>query len=198
MIDFIKSFIFASEGLSTALVFERNFRILWLVALVVILSNYVISFGALYKIIFLLLIFLVLACELINSALENTCDNQGLARNDLIKKAKDFAAAAVFLGALFSLVILLVIIQEEFAQIYFDIISNNFSFLFILFIALCNFPLCLAKKLSRSATILALLAILAHAIIIIAYSGNLLFLVLGIIWHLLLQISHIKLYLCHQ
>ncbi len=194
MKDLVKSFAFALDGLADALVFERNFRVLWLVGLVVLISNYIVDFGSSNQIIFLLLIFLILALELLNSAVESCCDNQGLAHSSLIKKAKDFAAATVFLGACFSVIILSIIIYDNYAYICRQFVSQKYAFIYVLLLALANFYLCITNKPSGSALALIVLALAAHVVLGIFFTGNILFLSLSFLWHLLFIISNIKLY----
>ena len=100
MIKFARSFVFALEGLGDALVFERNFRILWLISIFSALRIFLLISGAFYRVIFILLILMVLAFELLNSAIEKSCDCLGTQILPFVKKAKDFSAGAVLLMAI--------------------------------------------------------------------------------------------------
>jgi undecaprenol kinase len=101
-----KSFAYASAGIVAAIKSERNFRI-HIVAMVIVigLGIYVqLSVQAWGFLIFA--IGFVLAAELFNTALERLGDEiTNGEHKQMVKKAKDIAAAAVLISALTALVI---------------------------------------------------------------------------------------------
>lgn len=100
-----QSFGYAIGGLRSCIRTERNFRI-HLVA-----AGYVSLFAALGGLssvryaILCLCFALMMAAELLNTAIERLCDRHTTCYDGLVKEAKDIAAAAVFLCALFCAVI---------------------------------------------------------------------------------------------
>lgn len=94
--DLISSLEFALTGVLTVLKEERNMRKHALVASLVIILGFVFQVSQVEWLFLLLSIFLVLAFEIMNSAVENVVD---LASNYhfsiLAKNAKDMAAGAV-------------------------------------------------------------------------------------------------------
>lgn len=100
-----KSFGFAFEGIKTAFKKEPNFRIHLAVASVAVLAAFFLKFSYLEWLVLALSIFLVLALELINTTLESLVNLVSPAVHPAAKTAKDVSAAAVFLSALFSVVV---------------------------------------------------------------------------------------------
>jgi len=103
--DLVSSLEFALTGILTAFKEERNMRKHAVTALVVILAGFVFQVSRIEWLFLLMSIFLVVAFEIINSAIENVVD---LASNYhfsmLAKKAKDMAAGAVLVVSLFAAV----------------------------------------------------------------------------------------------
>lgn len=101
----IESFNFAVTGIISAIKTERNMKIHYLIALIVILASLFFDFT---RIEFLLLIFaisLVFVAEMLNTAIEKTVDLITDDFHPLAKLAKDIAAGAVLIAALNSLVV---------------------------------------------------------------------------------------------
>ncbi|MGX7106957.1 diacylglycerol kinase [Hutsoniella sourekii] len=94
--DIQAAFSYAIEGIGTCIKGERNFRIELLVAVIVISMAYYFQVTQIEWLLLILSIGMVLAMELVNSAIEKTvdmyCNN---IRHPLAKQAKDMAAAAV-------------------------------------------------------------------------------------------------------
>ena len=105
MKNFFQSFGFALKGIVTALRTERNFKIQFATALLVITTGlyYNITIGEWYVV--LLAMALVLGLELMNSAIENMVNLVTKERNPLAGKIKDFAAGAVLIVSVISAVI---------------------------------------------------------------------------------------------
>jgi len=180
--DFLKSFAFAFRGLGDALVTERNFRILWLCGLLVFLVNFLIKFELFAQIIFLLVIFIILALELVNSALEKSCDSTQTGHSLLIKKAKDFSAAAVLLVAIAALLVFWLLVVNN-PSVYEKLTSDPLFFVALVLIGLINFALCLKQKLGFCALVFACAALIVHIALVIFSSGSAFFLMLSLLFH---------------
>ena len=99
MKSFLKGFVYAGHGIWLCLRQERNFRI-HLVA-----AAYVLCFAPAFSLtraewaVLLLTIFVVIAAEGINTAIEMTMDLLSPARHHMARAAKDMAAGAVLVCA---------------------------------------------------------------------------------------------------
>lgn len=101
----LKSFKVAFEGLKDALLHERNFRIQVVIFLFVIVAGFIFQLSATEWSIILLCAAIVLSAEIFNSAIEKLCNHVTPEIHPLIKKIKDFSAAAVLLAAFISVII---------------------------------------------------------------------------------------------
>lgn len=101
----LKSFKVAFEGLKDALLHERNFRIQVVVFGIVIIAGFVFHISRIEWLIILICAAIVLSAEIFNSAIEKLCNHVTPEINPLIKKIKDFSAAAVLLTAIISVII---------------------------------------------------------------------------------------------
>jgi diacylglycerol kinase len=97
MQKFIRSFKYAFEGIAHCIKHEQNFKIHLVAAIMVIAAGCFLKCTSVEWIIILICIGLVLALEMMNSALEKLCDMQQTAYHPLIKIIKDTAAAAVLI-----------------------------------------------------------------------------------------------------
>ena len=112
--DLITSLEFAFTGILTAIKEERNMRKHAATALIVILAGFVFRVSRIEWLFLLLSIFLVIAFEILNSAIENVVDLASHYHFDMLaKKAKDMAAGAVLVvSVLASLIGLLIFIPR--------------------------------------------------------------------------------------
>ena len=106
---FMRSFKFAIDGIITALRTERNMRFHAVSSIIVLLSSYYFSISRIEWLLILVTIGGMFALELINSAIERVVDLTTLEYHPLAKQAKDLAAGAVFVYAILSVVIGIVI-----------------------------------------------------------------------------------------
>lgn len=102
---FLKSFLFAWQGLKKCLVQEKNFQILYLIALFVIAAGFYFSISTAEWIHILICVALVLSLEIINSVIEKLCDFVSPTIHPSIKTIKDMAAGAVLLASIISFII---------------------------------------------------------------------------------------------
>lgn len=109
-----KSFAYAFQGLYTAVTQEPNFRIHLVIATLVTILGIIMKLHILEWLILSFTIVFVLILELVNTAMEALVDMVSPEKNEHAKVAKDVMASAVFLGALFSLVVLVVLFLPKF------------------------------------------------------------------------------------
>lgn len=161
MLHLIKSISYALEGIQNALRLERNFRIHWLAGLFILSINGVMRFLIWEHGIMLMMIFFVMSLELINSAIERVCDSTGPSPNEHKKHAKDFAAAAVLLFSLAAVLVLMLIVEQNFTQVRHSIMENSLAWLLIFTMIVLNTPLCISHKITGPHYIAFLLNIVA-------------------------------------
>lgn len=104
-----KSFGYAFQGISNTIRTERNIKIHCTVALLVTIFGIWLQISKTEWMICFILFGLILALELMNTAVEATVDLCTEDRRPLAKKAKDAAAGAVLIAAIFAAVIGLMI-----------------------------------------------------------------------------------------
>lgn len=105
----LSSFKFAIEGLFHVVKNERNMQIHLTIACIVLFLAYFFSVSKLEWFIIVLCIGMVVCLEIVNSAIERTVDLVTDEQKPLAKQAKDAAAAAVFVFAIISVIIGLII-----------------------------------------------------------------------------------------
>jgi len=116
------SFVNAGHGIWTAIITQTNIRIHIIVgSLVIFLSSYLhITFDQVIDLI--LTISVVLVAEMVNTSLEFLSDAVTLEHNLNIKYAKDVAAGAVLISAIFAIFIGIII----FAPQLLDLLSTKY------------------------------------------------------------------------
>lgn len=101
--DLVASLEFAWTGIVTAFDEERNMKKHMMTAILVVIAGLVFRVSLIEWLFLLLSIFLVVAFEIMNSALENVVDlASGYHFSMLAKNAKDMAAGAVLVMSLFA------------------------------------------------------------------------------------------------
>ena len=100
-----KSFGYAFQGIYTCISKERNMKIHCCVSLLVVIAGIIFQLSVTEWCICLLICGLIMALELVNTAVEAVVDLVTEERKPLAKIAKDTAAGAVFILAIFSAVI---------------------------------------------------------------------------------------------
>ena len=104
-----RSFGYAFEGIFTCIRNERNMKIHVTVTLLVIIAGFILGLSVTEWCICLGLFGLVMALELVNTAVEAVVDLVTAERHPLAKIAKDTAAGAVLIAAIMAAVIGLLI-----------------------------------------------------------------------------------------
>lgn len=105
MVKFLKGFVYAVEGICLALKKERNLKIQAAVAVVVTIAAFMTGISQTEWFIILILFGGVFALEMMNSAVERAVDLVTVEQHPLAKQAKDLAAGAVLVFAIFSAII---------------------------------------------------------------------------------------------
>jgi diacylglycerol kinase len=103
------SFKYAINGLKETLIFERNFKIMLLFALVAIFLMFYFSTSRTEKAVIATAIFAVLTLELVNIAIERLLNFIQMERNEEVRIIKDLMAAIVLLASLGAAVIGLIV-----------------------------------------------------------------------------------------
>lgn len=118
----LKSFGCAIKGFFGAVCSEGHLRFHLVAAVYVLVFSSFYNFSAAQWAVLIILIALVIAAELVNTAIENTCDAVTTEQNEHIRRAKDMAAGAV---------LVLSIAAAAIAVIFFwnlEVIKNIFAF----------------------------------------------------------------------
>lgn len=103
--NFFHAFRYALNGLLLFFRKDTNGKIELIIALVVIAAGFALRITAMEWIILLICISIVLAIEMLNSALENLCDLVEPNQHPVIKKVKDISAGAVLFASVISAVV---------------------------------------------------------------------------------------------
>lgn len=96
----IKSFGYALNGLKILISEEHNSRIHLIAAITAIILGFLLKISANEWLAVIFAIGMVVSFELINSAIEKLADFVSPDKNEIIKKTKDMAAAAVLVSAI--------------------------------------------------------------------------------------------------
>ena len=107
--QFYSNFKFAFRGLKTVFTTEKSFRLHSLIALLVIVFAWWQGIDKIYWVGLLLIIALIMALEVFNSAIERLVDMLAPRTHNFAKEVKDLLAAMVLLVSLFAVAIGLII-----------------------------------------------------------------------------------------
>lgn len=106
---FLKSFGYAFRGICDVFRKEQNFKVHCLIGLIALLLGWFFHISAAEWCFLIVVIALVLASEMLNTAIENLCDAVEPNRNETIRAVKDVSAGMVLVCALGALGIGIVI-----------------------------------------------------------------------------------------
>lgn len=109
MLAFFKSFVFAIKGFIQLLKSERNFKVQFIIFLVVVLFSIYLKISKIDWMLVFLCSGMVLGIEALNTSIEKLCDFIQPKKDEKIKIIKDISAAAVFIVSIFSGIIGLII-----------------------------------------------------------------------------------------
>lgn len=105
----ILSFGYAFKGIWAVLKSEPNMKIHFFIAVLVIICGFIFSISLVEWLFCILCFGLVIGAEMINTAIENIVNLVSPEQNELAGKAKDIAAGAVLVCAIFSAIVGLII-----------------------------------------------------------------------------------------
>lgn len=100
--QFYRNFRFAFRGLKTVFRSEKTFRLHTLIAVLVIVYSWYQGLEKIYWVVVLMIIALVMALEVFNSAIERLVDVLAPRTHNMAKEIKDLLAAMVLLVSLFA------------------------------------------------------------------------------------------------
>ena len=109
---FIKSFVYAMNGIWSGVADQLNLKVQIGVALFVVAAGFYYHITPMEWCVILLCIGLVLGLEMMNSAIESLVDLVTLERNPLAGRIKDIAAGAVLLVSFISVVIGVIVFRK--------------------------------------------------------------------------------------
>jgi diacylglycerol kinase len=98
----IHSFKYAIRGIRMVIKYEKNMQIHLVVAVLVVLAGWFFNISTIEWMLCLLCIGLVFGAEMVNTSIENLVDLVSPQKHELAGKAKDMAAGAVLISALFA------------------------------------------------------------------------------------------------
>ncbi|MGM0369686.1 MAG: diacylglycerol kinase [Bacillota bacterium] len=111
--DLADSFNNAIEGIAKAIILERNVKIHFLAAIIVIILSLVLDISKLELLILLLTSSIVIVAEILNTAIEKVCDLITEQYHQQIEIIKDISAGAVLITALNAIVVGYVIFSTK-------------------------------------------------------------------------------------
>ncbi|MBE0686472.1 MAG: diacylglycerol kinase family protein [Anaerolineaceae bacterium] len=113
IIDRIKSFVPAFQGILFIIKNEKNTWIHLLASIVAVFLIFLLKLNYIESLFFLSAIFLVWIAEIFNSAIEYTLDFIHPANDSKIKIIKDISAAGVLLSAVYAVIVAIIIIISK-------------------------------------------------------------------------------------
>jgi diacylglycerol kinase (ATP) len=109
----LRSFSYAFSGIRNLLLYEHNFRIHVVVAILTAVLGIVLHLSLWQWAVIAIAIFMVLIAEIINSAIENLADVVSPEYSEAIKRIKDYCAAAVLLASILAVIAGLLVFLPE-------------------------------------------------------------------------------------
>lgn len=114
-----KAFTFSFAGLKHAWAFDQNIRIHTFIAVIVLVLSFILGISSTEKVVIGLTILLVVAAEMINTAIESMVDLITKEHREEARIAKDVSSGMVFITAAGSVVIGLYIFLPYFYRLVF-------------------------------------------------------------------------------
>ncbi len=114
---FLKSFVYAFNGIKHAVLTQQNFRVHLLIALLVLIAGFILAISTTEWLVIIIVMGVVFSAELFNTALEGIVD---FISPDYDKKAgliKDYAAAAVLITAIAAAIIGIIIFAPKIIEL---------------------------------------------------------------------------------
>ncbi|SES66845.1 diacylglycerol kinase [Anaerobranca gottschalkii] len=120
----LHSFIYAVDGIIYSVKTQRNMRIHYAVALLVLTMGFVVRLSKIELAVLFFTVSLVIAMELINTAIEATIDLITDKYHPLAKIAKNVAAGAVLVSSINAVAVGYVLFFDKFDKLTFTIITS--------------------------------------------------------------------------
>lgn len=114
----VKSFMYASKGIINLLKTEQNARIHLAYAIIVAVMAYIFSISRIEAIILFFAVVLVIAMEIINTAIEKLLDIIKPESSSAVEFIKDAMAGAVLIAAIIALVVTVLIFLPYFGKLF--------------------------------------------------------------------------------
>ena len=116
---FTKSFGYAEEGIRYAFYHEQNIIVMFIAGIIAIVLGIVFNISYLERLVIILLIGMVLALELLNTAIEAVVDlHDGEKRSHYGKVAKDCASGAVAIASIFAFIVGLIVFVPHIVRLF--------------------------------------------------------------------------------
>ena len=132
----LKSFGCAIKGFFGAVCSEGHLRFHLVAAVYVLVFSLFYHFSAVQTAVLVILIALVIAAELFNTAIENVCDAITKEQNEYIKRAKDISAGAVLVLSVAAVIVAVIFFWDiEVIKSIFAYFAANIHMLIILIIS---------------------------------------------------------------
>lgn len=112
--NLLYSFYYAFRGIITAIKEERNMKIHVSIATLVVILGLLLTLSKIEWFSIIIIISLVISAEIFNTAIETVVNLVSPKYNEFAKKAKDLSAGAVFVLAICSVIIGLIIFMPKF------------------------------------------------------------------------------------
>lgn len=116
--SFLSGFKFAFRGIVTAFQEENNLLVQFAATMLVVVFGAFLRISAIEWSLCLIMCFLVMALEFVNTAIENICDRITAQNDGKIKKIKDISAGAVLLLAICSVIVGLIIFLPKITMFF--------------------------------------------------------------------------------
>ena len=117
----VRRFGFAFQGIIHVILNEANFRVHLLTACFVSILAYVLRFSTSEWAILLVTIGLVLASEMVNSAMEELTDHLVKEHHEGVRIVKDVAAGSVLISAIISVIIGIILFVPKITPILYNV-----------------------------------------------------------------------------
>ncbi len=124
MSAFFKSFSYAFKGLVFSLK-QRNMKVIFISAILTVLAALFLKVNSNDWCILLICIGLVMALEMMNSAIEGIVDLVSPQQNEKAGQIKDMAAGAVLIASIVSFIIGILILGKYFLVFIYNITNNQ-------------------------------------------------------------------------
>ena len=116
---FTKSFGYAEEGIRYAFYHEQNIIVMFIMGIIAIIMGLVFNISYIERLVIILLIGMILALELLNTAIEAVVNlHDGDKKSKHGKVAKDCASGAVAIASIFAFIIGLIVFIPHIIKLF--------------------------------------------------------------------------------